>query len=106
MKIADALKTIDGNWIKKKKGFRVFLQRREGSKWITDYSPGEKAGPLDSDVTTWRLAWKLAQSTPLRSGEPQEGDMINIFVVDQDNNPIINYATGEKEKFNQYSVST
>ncbi len=76
MKIADALKIIDENWVKKQKGFRACLQRREGSEWVIDYSPGEKAAPLDSDVATWRLAWKLAQSTPLRDGDPQEGDMI------------------------------
>ncbi len=105
MKIADALKIIDENWVKKQKGFRACLQRREGSEWVIDYSPGEKAAPLDSDVATWRLAWKLAQSTPLRDGDPQEGDMINLFVVDQDNNPIDYYSTGEKEIFNACSVS-
>ena len=104
MKIAEAMKTIDDNWIKKKKGFRVHIQRFEGATWVVDYSPGEKAGPLDSDVTSWRLAWKLAQSTPLRVGDFQDGDMINVFVVDQDNSPIIYYATGKKEIFNKYSV--
>jgi hypothetical protein len=104
MKIADAMKIIDENWVQKKKGYRVCMQRREGSEWVTDYSPGEKASPLDSDVTTWRLAWKLAVSTPLREGGPQEGDMVNLFVVDQDNNPVDYYATGEKETFNACSV--
>jgi len=104
MKITDAMKVIDDKWIEKKKGFRVCLQRREGTEWVTDYTPGEKVAPLDSDVTTWRLAWKLAQSTPPGSGDPQDGDMINIFVVDQDNNPITYYATGAKETFNIYSV--
>jgi hypothetical protein len=104
MKIADALKIIDDNWIEKSKGFRVCMQRREGLEWVTDYSPDETAAPLDSDVTTWRLAWKLAQCTPVREGGPQEGDLVNIYVVDQDNNAIDYYATGEKEIFNASSV--
>lgn len=104
MKIADAMKVIDENWVEKKKGFRVCLQRREGTEWVAEYTPGEKAAPLDSDVTTWRLAWKLAQSTPLRTGEPKEGDMVNIFVVDQDNHPIDYYSTGKKETFNPFSA--
>ena len=102
MKIADAMKTIDKNWVEKKKGFRVCMQRYEGTEWVDDQSPGENSDPLDSDVTSWRFAWKLAKSTPLRTGEPQEGDMVNIFVVDQDNNPIFYYASGEKEIFNKY----
>ena len=104
MNITEALKIIDDNWIAKPKGFRVCMQRREGSEWVTDYSPDENVAPLDSDVTTWRLAWKLANSTPLRESEPQEGDLANIFVVDQDNNPIDYYATGEKDIFNACSV--
>lgn len=100
MKINEAMKLIDDNWVQKKKGFRVCLQRREGSDWITEHSPDEKAAPLDSDVTSWRLAWKLAQSTPLRPEGPREGDLVNIFVVDQDNNPIDYYSTGAREIFN------
>lgn len=100
MDITEALKIIDDKWIEKPKGFRVCMQRREGSVWVTDYSPEGEAAPLDSDVTTWRLAWKLAQSTPLGGGDPQEGDLVNLFVVDQDNNAIAYYATGEKDVFN------
>jgi hypothetical protein len=71
---------------------------------VDDYSPGEKAAPLDSDVTAWRLAWKLAKSTPLREGTAQEGDLVNICVVDHDNNQIAYYATGEKDVFNVCKV--
>ena len=104
MKITEAIKIIDDNWVAKPKGFRVCMQRREGSEWVIDYTPGEKAAPLDSDVTTWRTAWKLASSTPLREGEPQEGDLVNLYVVDQDNNPVDYYATGKRETFNACKV--
>ncbi|MCG8636699.1 MAG: hypothetical protein MI863_22895 [Desulfobacterales bacterium] len=104
MKISDAMKKIDESWVTKKKGFRVRMHRREGNDWVLDCSPGEKSSPLDSDVTSWRLAWKLAQSTPLRKGEAQEGDMVNIHVVDQDDVAVIYYATGENEVFNSLSI--
>ena len=80
------------------------MQRREGSEWVIDYTPGEKAAPLDSDVTTWRTGLEAGASTPLREGEPQEGDLVNLYVVDQDNNPVDYYATGERETFNACSV--
>ena len=104
MKITEAIKIIDNNWIEKQKGFRVYMQRREGSEWVVDYTPDQEATPLDSDVAAWRTAWKLAQSTPLREGEAQEGDMVNLHVVDQDNNPIAYYETGKKEIFNARKV--
>lgn len=101
MKIAEAMKIIDSKWTEKKNGYRVCFKRQEKDTWVADYSPGEETSPLDSDVTTWRLAWKLAQSTPLKGSIYQEGDMVNVFVVDQDNNPINYYATGKKEIFNK-----
>ncbi len=104
MKIAEAMKTIDEKWTQKKKGFRVCMESYDGNSWILDFSPGEKASLLDSDVTSWRLAWKLAQSTPIDSQGPKLGDMINIFVVDQDKKPIPYYVTGERETFNAFSI--
>ena len=92
--------------IKKPKGFRVSFQKQTESGAEDGLSPPANAVPLNSDVTAWRYAWKLAQSTPLRSDAPREGDLFNIVVVDQDNNPILYYATGEKEIFNEYSVAS
>jgi hypothetical protein len=100
VKIAKALKLIDEGWVQKTKGFRVRFQMRVGSEWVTQFSPGEDDNPLDSDVTTWRLAWKLAQSTPLSPGHGKEGDMVNIHVVDEDGNQIDYYATSSPEIFN------
>ena len=71
---------------------------------MTDYVPADGEKLLDSDVVAWRTAWKLAASTPLREGEPQEGDLVNIYVVDQDNNPVDYYATGKRETFNACDV--
>ena len=106
MKIAEGLKIIENGWIKKPKGFRVSFQKQTDSGMEAGLSPPTNAAPLNSDVTAWRYAWKLAQSTPLRSDAPQAGDLLNIFVVDQDNQPILYYATGEKEIFNEYSVAS
>jgi hypothetical protein len=104
MKIAEGLKIIENGWIKKPKGFRVSFQRQTESGIETGLSPPSDAAPLNSDVTAWRYAWKLAQSTQLRSDGPQEGDLLNIYVVDQDNQPIVFYATGEKEILNAYAL--
>ena len=101
MKIAESMKIIDQQWIKKESGFRVQFKRYSGTEWVADMVPPENASPLDSDVTTWRLAWKLAQSTPLSGEDATEGDMADIRVVDQNGEPIENYATGEMDVYNR-----
>jgi hypothetical protein len=47
-------------------------------------------------------SWPRAH--PLDPDTPQEGDMVNIFVVDQNNQPIVFYATGKKEILNAYTL--
>ena len=106
MKIAEGLKIIENGWIKKPKGFRVSFQKQTETGIEAGLSPPHDAAPLNSDVTAWRYAWKLAQSTPLRPDALQAGDLLNIFVVDQDNHPIVYYATGENEKLNEYPVAS
>ena len=95
MKVSESLKIIDEGWVKKPKGFRVHFQKRVGSEWITDYAPGEEEKALDSDVTAWRLAWKLSQTTKRHILEISDGDMVNIYVVDDSGNPIKFYGTNE-----------
>jgi len=73
MKIAEAMKIIDQKWVEKEAGFRVQFKRYTGSEWVADISPPADAAALDSDVTTWRLAWKLAESTPLTDEAPPGG---------------------------------
>ena len=90
---------------KNPKDFGSVSKNRQRAGIEAVLSPPADAAPLNSDVTAWRYAWKLAQSTPMRPDQPKEGDMLNIFVVDQDNQPILYYATGEKEIFNAYPVN-
>ena len=58
--------------------FDVYIDGR----WQDDCSPEEDVAPLDSDVTAWRLAWKLAQAGRPDIDRFKEGDLVNITVVD------------------------
>jgi hypothetical protein len=100
MKTKEALKIIDEGWVKKRKGFRVHFQRMVNTELITDYVPGKEVKPLDSDVIAWRMAWKLAEATKTDSLEMNDGDIFNIYVVDEEGNPITYYATNQPEVFN------
>ncbi|RLC17808.1 MAG: hypothetical protein DRH93_17255 [Deltaproteobacteria bacterium] len=105
MKLAEGLKVIEKGWIVKPKGFRVRYQKRVDSKIVTEYSPRLEDAALDSDVTTWRYAWKLFQATQTVPGEIAEDELVNITVVDELDNPVIYYVTGEKETFNMKDES-
>ena len=101
MKLAAGMKLIEEQWIVKPKQFRVKYQQLEDSELVTHYSPGMETAGLDSDVTTWRYAWKLFDATRTDDPEIQEGEFVNICVVDDQDNPITYYVTGEKEIFNK-----
>ena len=105
MKIAQGMKLIGEKWVVKPKQFRVRYQKMENSELVTEYSPGLDDAGLDSDVTAWRYAWKLYMSTKVESSEIQEGEFINICVVDELNNPFTYYANGEQETFNPKPLS-
>ena len=100
MKLADGLKVIEKGWIVKPKGFRVRYQKRVDAELVTEYSPRLEDAALDSDVTTWRYAWKLFKATQGQSREIAEDELVNITVVDELDNPVIYYVTGEEEIFN------
>ena len=104
MKTKDALGIIDEGWVKKKKGFRVHFQKMVDSELITDYVPPQEVKPLDSDVVAWRLAWKLSESTKTNGPEIGDGEMINIYVVDDEGNPVNYYAKNRPEIFNARDV--
>ena len=95
MKIAEMLKLTDANLVRKPAGFRVRFQKREEGKWVVDYMPGLEEAHFDSDVVAWRSAWKLLQDS-----RPGEGEFINLTVVDDRDEPIRYYATGDFEVYN------
>lgn len=95
MKIAEMLKLTDANWVRKPAGFRVRFQKREEGKWVVDYMPGLEDAHFDSDVVAWRSAWKLLQDS-----RPGEGEFVNLTVVDDRDEPIRYYATGDFEVYN------
>ena len=100
MKITEALKIIDEGWVRKRKGFRVHFQKKVNSEFVTDYLPNMEEKPLDSDVVTWRLAWKLSQATKTDNPESGDDNIVNIFVVDESGNPEKFYGTNRPEVFN------
>lgn len=104
MKINDALKIIDAGWVRKPQGFRVHFQKLAGSETMTDYVPGIDKEPLDSDVVAWRLAWKLSQTTKPDISEISDGDIVNIYVVDDLGNPVRFYGTNELTILNVYET--
>lgn len=101
MKVGKGMKLISDGWIQKPKGFRVKYEKRVNSETVVEYSPGQDDAPLDSDVTTWRYAWKLCKATDEASCMDDQEEFFNIRVVDENDTPIVYYATGQKEVFNQ-----
>jgi hypothetical protein len=100
MKLAEGLKRIAEGWILKPKGYRVRFQQLVEGELTTEYSPGLEDAPLDSDVTTWRYAWKLAKASQPESDTLLPGELVNVTVVDEQDKIVNYYATGEPEIFN------
>ena len=105
MKINEALARIDAGWVRKPRGFRVRFDVYVDGRWESDYSPEEDAAPLDSDVTAWRLAWKLAQAGRPDTARFKEGDLVNITVVDNRGQRVWSYITNHYEVYHPYDVS-
>ncbi len=105
MKLKDADKTIDDNWIKKPTGFRVRYQVLENGTLVTQCTPEKDQKPFDSDVTAWRYAWKLWQATGSDDSDIALNELVNIHVVDDDETPIPYYATGKPEIFNPKTLN-
>jgi len=100
MKLAKGMELIAQGWIVKPKGFRVRFQKMTDGQWVTSHSPPLYNKPLDSDVTTWRYAWKLAMAAPLHGEKPDGESLVNVTVVDEMDTPVVYYATGEQEVYN------
>jgi hypothetical protein len=88
---------------KKPKGYRVRFEKIVESKPVTEFLPDESAAPFDSDVTAWRGAWKLAQSVEYHAESPEDGAIVNILVVDDQKNPVKNYATNRFEVYHPFT---
>ena len=104
MEISEGLEVIKKGWIVKPKGYRVKYQEIVDSELITEYSPALEDEPLESDVVAWRYAWKLYMATKSDSPNVNEGELINILVVDDSDNPIKYYATNQLEVFNHRRI--
>ena len=104
MKISEGLEVIDKGWIVKPKGFRVKYQKLVDSELTTEHSPTLEDKPLDSDVVAWRYAWKLYMATRSDSPEISDGELVNICVVDDSDNPVKYYATNQLEVFNPREI--
>ena len=105
MKISEGLEVINKGWIIKPKGYRVKYQKLINSELITEYSPDLKDNPMDSDVVAWRYAWKLYMATKSDSPEINDRELINIFVVDDSDNPVKYYTTNQLEVFNSREIN-
>ena len=99
MKLSEGMKIVDQKWVRKKKGYRVHFQKMTDGSLETNYVPGLDNKMLDSDVTTWRFARKLALS-----GEGQdlaeEERLVNIYVVDDLGEQVKHYGTYTFEVYN------
>ena len=97
MKIADAMAATDLGWGRKIKGYRVRYQRWHENSLVTEHTPELEGEPmLQSEIAARRLAWKLWQAN-CGGGE---NELFNLVVVDDNNDPIKSYVTGEIEIFN------
>ena len=100
MKITEGLQIIENGWIRKPKGFRVRFQQRTDAGMEVGYSPPLDAAPLNSDVTAWRYAWKLWQATGEASSAEKPGELFDITVVDDQDQPFRFYGTGRLQTYN------
>ena len=106
MQIAEGLEIIDTGWIQKPKGFRVKYQRLVDGQLVTEYSPPEGSALLDSDVVTWRYAWKLFMATRADTADSREEELVNIHVVNDAGEKVKSYATGAYTVFNKNGQMT
>ncbi len=100
MKLKEALKVVKGDWVRRRKGFRVRFEKRVNSQWIVDYFPDEEEKLIQSEIAAWETARKFAEATKSDSPEVKDGDIVNIYVVDDLDNPIKFYGTNKLHVLN------
>ena len=102
MKVAKMLKVASAGWALKQKGFRVRFQTEGEDGLVTEYMPDMDAKPLESEVVTWRAAWKLAQAAKTPNPEMDGKRMLNVTVVDDAGAPVRNYANNRYVIYNRH----
>lgn len=105
MKLKEAMKVIKEGWIQRRKGFRVRFEKRTGSQWTTDCFPGREEKPLTSEVSAWELARRFAEANPSTGQEVQEGDIVNVSVVDDSDTLVDFYGTNEPRFLNPHDTN-
>ncbi|CAD7843502.1 MAG: hypothetical protein [Olavius algarvensis Delta 4 endosymbiont] len=100
MEITEGLKIIDTGWVQKPKGFRVKYRKLVEGQLVTELSPPEGKAGLDSDVVAWRYAWKLYMATRSDADGIQDGELVNIHVVNDAAERVKCYATNDFDEFN------
>ena len=101
MKTKEAMKIMDDGWVRRLKGYRVHFQKRVDGEWATDYFPDMEEKPMPSDISTWELARRFAEATKPEKSENTDGDVVNVYVVDDAGDPVKHYGTGQLEVFNR-----
>ena len=101
MNIKEVYKSIDESRANKRTGYRIQFQQKIDSEILTITIPDLDKESWDSDVATWRLAWRLAESRQSDPPDINGGDSVNITVVDDEGSPVKYYATNQLEAFNQ-----
>lgn len=104
MKLIEAMKAIDEGWVRRLKGYRVHFQKWEDNQWVSDFFPGEKAKPMTSEVSAWELARRFSAAGAPSSGEVGAGDVINVYVVDDQGNRVKFYGSDPDMVFNPGNV--
>ena len=100
MKVAKMLKVASAGWALKQTGFRVRFQTEGENGQVTEYMPDMDTAPLQSEVVTWRAAWKLAQATRDPNPEMDNKKMLNVTVVDEAGTPVRYYANNQYVMYN------
>lgn len=100
MDFKDIYKVVDANRIKKRTGYRVQFQQKVATETITVIVPPLDEDSWESDVVTWRFAWRMAAARLSEPPDVDAGDFVNITVVDDEGRPVKYYATNELHTLN------
>ncbi len=100
MKQKEISEIVKSGWVRRKKGFRLRFEKWINSEWIVDYYPEQGEKLVQSEVAAWETARKFAEVTKSDSQEFKEGDIVNVCVVDDLDDPIKFYGTNKLHVLN------